>query len=212
MVRIAVLIAFAPLAAVALEVPGFVAAALEQTVSLKGARANVTEYRATLPEGCTASKATALNPLDSGGRAILRLAGKSAGGTPCEGFASIRARMSASVLVTGSFVRRDQPLVGTTIIEERDITGMADLLDVLPEGALSTRQLSPGTMLTDRMVRAPGPSAGTPVSVVVRSGAITLTQGGRIVPCGSSRSCASLPSGKRVEGVWVDGQLLVEAR
>jgi hypothetical protein len=59
-------------------------------------------------------------------------------------------------------------------------------------------------------VPPPGPRAGTPVKIVVRVGALSVEQLGRIVPCTRDAICAVLPSGKHVEGRLEDGRLVVE--
>ena len=60
-------------------------------------------------------------------------------------------------------------------------------------------------------VRAPGPRAGEPVKVVlIVPGAMAIEQMGRAVSCARNHNCAVLPSGKHVDGTFVDGRLLVE--
>jgi hypothetical protein len=56
----------------------------------------------------------------------------------------------------------------------------------------------------------PGPRAGTSVRIVVRTGALTVEQLGRIVPCSRDAVCAVLPSGRHVEGRLEDGRLIVD--
>ena len=55
-----------------------------------------------------------------------------------------------------------------------------------------------------------GPAPGALVAVRIRSGALTVEQSGRAVPCARGLACALLPSGRRVEGRLTDGRLLVE--
>jgi hypothetical protein len=52
---------------------------------------------------------------------------------------------------------------------------------------------------------------GEIVKVMIVSGALVIEQAGRGVPCGRGRSCASLASGKQVEGDLVEGKLVVQA-
>jgi hypothetical protein len=59
-------------------------------------------------------------------------------------------------------------------------------------------------------VPPPGPRAGTSIKIVVRAGALSVEQVGRIVPCTRDAVCAVLPSGKHVEGRVEDGRLIVE--
>ena len=212
MSRVAALLLAAPLPALAAEAPAFVQEALLQGFGRAAAHATITEFRPTLPAGCTTAVAHAISAPDLSGRAMLKLEGTTADGSRCEGFASVRARLTAPIVVTSRAIAKEQPLDGAVTLADRDVTGHPELLSELPAGAIATQAMPSGAAVTERMVRVPGPAVGEPVPVVVRSGCITITQDGHLAACGSGHTCATLPTGKRVEGRLVDGKLIVEAR
>jgi hypothetical protein len=212
MLRAAALILAVPFSALAAEAPAFVVETLREGVGRASARATIREYRPTLPAGCVADVAHQISAPDLSGRAMLKLGGTSASGGRCEGFATVRASLTASVLVATRAVAKDQPLEGAFTLSEKDVTGHPEILSELPAGAVASQAVVPGVALTERMVRLPGPATGESVPVVVQSGPISITQDGRLAACGTGHTCATLPSGKRVEGRLVDGKLLVEAR
>ncbi|HEY8926676.1 MAG TPA: hypothetical protein VIU64_19970, partial [Polyangia bacterium] len=80
----------------------------------------------------------------------------------------------------------------------------------LEAGATADRALVAGQVVETDMVRAPGPRPGDPVKVVLVAGALAIEQTGRAVPCARNHNCAVLPSGKHVDGAFVDGRLLVQ--
>lgn len=191
------------------EAPAFVAPALEQAAP--GTRATVLEYRATLPAGCVAAQALATGPADGAGRVTLRLSGSNDKGARCEGFAAARAQFVAPAWVVTKALARGAPLDGSVAQEERPWSASrARVIDLTPN-ATAAAALAPGTVLEDRHVQGPGPHVGDKVTVVLKTGAVTLTQEGRLAPCMSGRSCATLPTGRKLEGRLVDGRLLVEA-
>ena len=191
------------------EAPGFVREAVER--SSPGARATIVEYRETLQAGCSAIGALAVAPPDLSGRLTLRLTGRSEQGRSCDGFASARAELLAPVWVVVRPIAAGAPLGDAIVREERPVQGIPGRVNDLTEGAVAARALTPGTILEERLVRSPGPRPGETVPVVLRSGEISITQNGRLTPCLQGRSCATLPTGKRVEGRLVDGRLIVEA-
>jgi len=52
---------------------------------------------------------------------------------------------------------------------------------------------------------------GQTVKVVIVSGTLVIEQAGRATPCVRGRSCATLASGKVVEGELSEGKLMVQA-
>jgi hypothetical protein len=210
-VRAALLAPLMVLASTALaEAPPFVVEAIARTSP--GARATVTEYRPTLPAGCAATGAVALASPDLSGRLMLRLSGTAGSGGSCDGFATARAQLLGPVYVVTKAVARGAPLADAVTVEERPVQGLPSRVNDLTPGATAAQTLPPGTVLEVRHVAAQGPKAGDKVTIVLRSGAITLTQEGRLAPCIPGRSCAVLPTGRRVEGQLVDGRLVVEVR
>lgn len=197
-------------ATAAAEAPAFVVDAIARTSP--GARATVVEYRPTLPSGCEATSAVALASPDLGGRLMLKLAGTSGGGVTCDGFATARAQLVGPVYVVTKAVARGAPLADAVVLEERPLQGLPSRVNDLTPGAIAAQPLPPGTVLETRHVAATGPKAGDKITMVLKSGAITLVQEGRLAPCISGRSCAVLPTGRRVEGQLVDGRLVVEVR
>jgi hypothetical protein len=49
------------------------------------------------------------------------------------------------------------------------------------------------------------------VVAVIVAGALRVEQQARALPCRAGRACALLPSGRRVEGAWHAGRIVVEA-
>lgn len=192
------------------EAPPFVADAVARTSP--GARATVTEYRPTLPPGCEATSAVALASPDLAGRLMLRLSGTSGGGLVCDGFATARAQLVGPVYVVTKPVARGAPLADAVTLEDRPVHGLPSRVNNLTTGATAAQPLPPGTVLEARHVATQGPKAGDKVTVVLKSGAITLVQEARLAPCIPGRSCAVLPTGRRVEGQLVEGRLVVEVR
>ncbi len=58
---------------------------------------------------------------------------------------------------------------------------------------------------------APAPVAGSRVRVLVRVGALSVEEDGRLVPCTRNRTCAVVSSGKHLEGQLENGILVVES-
>jgi hypothetical protein len=72
------------------------------------------------------------------------------------------------------------------------------------------RPLAAGQVVDERDLRV-GPALGDAVTVTIHSGGIRVEQSGRAVPCSRGRACAQMPSGKRVEGSWQGGRIVVES-
>jgi hypothetical protein len=75
---------------------------------------------------------------------------------------------------------------------------------------VAERPIAAGQVLEERDLRL-GPTPGDDVTVIIRLGTLRVEQVGRAVPCRRGRACAQMPSGKRVEGSWQGGRILVES-
>ena len=186
------------------------AAAVERALARKGARAEVGEVRTASGRGCEAEAWESLRAVEASGAAALRFTGRTAAGAPCEGYAWGRVKVLAPTAVTTRDLREGEPLTGAVTLEEREVLPGRHALAAAPEGASAARRLAAGAVLDESSVRT-GPAPGEPVLVRLRAGALFVEQSGRALPCQRGRTCALLPSGRRVEGRLEDGHLLVEA-
>jgi flagella basal body P-ring formation protein FlgA len=149
-------------------------------------------------------------PVNGSGRFAVRLAGTGRNGVPCEGWGWARVRLLAPALVAARALRAGEPLDGSVSTEEREVAAGRAPLSALPAGAVAGRALAAGQPIGSRDLRV-GARPGAPVTVVVRLGTLEIEQPGHAVPCARGRACAVLPSGRRVEGDWRDGRLVVES-
>jgi len=152
-------------------------------------------------------------PIDGSARVAVKLIGPARGAAPpCETWGWARFRLLAPVPVAVRALRAGESLAGATRLDHREIKvghPPANLAS-LEAGATADRALVPGQLVETDMVRAPGPRAGDPVKVVLVAGGLAIEQTGRAVPCARNHNCAVLPSGKHVDGAFVDGRLLVQ--
>ena len=164
---------------------------------------------ATAPERVEIS-----HPVEGSARLAVKLIGPARGAAPpCETWAWARFRLLAPVAVAVRAVRAGEPLAGATRSSDREIKvghAPADLASLESRGATADRALATGQIVESDMVRAPGPRPGEPVKVVLVAGALAIEQTGRAVPCARNHNCAVLPSGRHVDGAFVDGRLLVQ--
>ena len=186
------------------------AAAVDAALSPAGARAEVDEVRTTAGRDCAAASWEALRSVSASGSAPLRFTGQTAAGARCEGFAWVRVRVTAPSAVTTRALRQGELLEGAVTVAPHEVLPGRHALAAAPAGAAAARALPAGTVLDESAVRI-GPATGEAVTVLVRVGSLSVEQPGRAVPCLRGRSCALLPSGRRVEGRFEDGRLLVEA-
>jgi hypothetical protein len=187
------------------------AAAVKAALVVQGARAEVLEIRLVPGHACSVERAEALRSISGSGEVPLRLAGSGEDGRPCEAYAWARVRVVASGLVLTRAVASGEPL--QDVLSQGDVevrVGHPAPLYELPSGGRAARPLSAGAPLLPSDVRV-GPLPGEPITVVVRSGNLELSQTGRALPCARGRACALLPGGRRVEGRPEDGQLVLEA-
>jgi flagella basal body P-ring formation protein FlgA len=115
------------------------------------------------------------------------------------------------VVVAARALRAGEPLDGAVAVEERELPGGDDALATVPAGAVAAWPIPAGAILTATRIRAAGPRPGAAVPVVIARGGFTVEASGTLVSCTGDRSCALLPSGKRLAGTLRDGKLYVEA-
>lgn len=187
---------------------GGLEAAVARALAAPGARVEVLEV-AGAPPRCAVDRAEAAPPRASG-RVAVRLRGADAAGAPCEAWAWARVRVSAPTLVTARAVPAGAALDGAVALEEREVASGRSPLTELPDGATAARALPAGAPLEAGLLRV-GPSPGEPVVVAVRLGDLAVEQAGRALPCRGGRACALLPTGRRVEGRWHGGRIVLDS-
>jgi hypothetical protein len=192
--------------------PGFsLETALSRSLAVDGARLFLLDVRAPkLPPGCLVDSVEVERRITGSGQVAVRLSGRRDGGLSCQGWAWARVKVVASVRVAARALRTGESLAGATVLEEREINSSYEPLDAIADDATTTRPLAAGQVLQRSHVRLDEPAPGQPVTVVAQAGAVSIVQTGRVVPCVRGRGCAQLPSGRRVEGRFSDGRLLVE--
>lgn len=184
-------------------VPRAVGEALVAALSLPGAALEVVSWD---PDGsCVPERAEVKQPIRGSGRVAVRLQGSG-----CDGWAWARVRVVAPAFVTTSAIPSGDPLKGSFECRHLEVRSGRVPVTELPAGAVAARPLAEGTVIEARHLRDDRPAPGEPVVVVVKSGVLHLEQKGRIAPCGREKVCALLPGGKKVEGRWEEGQVVVE--
>jgi hypothetical protein len=184
-------------------------AAVAGALSVPGARVELDGVRTASGAGCAAESWEALKPVEASGAAALRFSGRTSGGATCQGFAWGKVRVLAPAAVTTRALREGEPLDGALATLEREVLPGHRTMASAPTGASAARRLAAGAVLDENAVRS-GPAPGGPVTVLLRAGALSVEQSGRVVACARGRTCAVLPNGRRVEGRLEDGRLLVE--
>jgi hypothetical protein len=185
-------------------------AAVAGALSVPGARVELDGVRTSSGAGCAAEAWEALRPVEASGAAALRFSGRTSGGEACQGYAWGKVRVLAPAAVTTRALREGEPLDGALTTLEREVLPGRRALTAAPAGAAAARRLAAGAVLDENAVRS-GPPPGGAVTVVLRTGALSVEQAGRAVACARGRACAVMPSGRRVEGRLENGRLLVEA-
>lgn len=186
-----------------------VAIAIEAALAGAGARAELLAVDGAAPAGCAVERAEAARPVTASGRAAVRLVGRDAAGRGCEAWVWARVRVKGPALVTQRAVAGGERLATAVTPVERELTSGRPLLAALPEDARAARALGAGVALEPSFVRD-GPLPGEPVTVSLRSGALVVEDRGRAVACTRGRACALLPSGRRLEGAWHGGRIVVD--
>jgi len=185
-------------------------AAIQAALAPARAEAEVGAVRAAAGRSCAPSAWEALKPVEASGQVALRFTGRDPAGAPCEGWAWAEVKVAAPALRLTRDLRAGEPLAGAVAPGLSEVLPARRPVAELPEGAVAARTLRAGTSLLSSDLRV-GPRPGDPVVVLVRAGAVELEQPGRAVPCARDRACALLPGGKRVEGRFLAGRLVVEA-
>jgi flagella basal body P-ring formation protein FlgA len=190
--------------------------ALTAAATIPGARVEVESVerpRAACAVGVPA-RVEVSHPVDGSARAAIKLVAASRRGAaaPCEAWSWVRFRVLARVPVAIRSVRAGDALASATRLDEREIKVGRVPADAaaVSGGAVADRALVAGQIVEADAVRAAGPRAGEPVKIVLVSGSLAIEQMGRAVPCAKNHNCAVLPSGKHVDGTFVDGRLRVE--
>jgi hypothetical protein len=192
-------------------------AALSAALARPGARLEVLAVRAT-STGCAAESFEVRGAIEASGDVPLRLAGRDARGGACTGAAWASVRVFAPALVTARALREGEALDPAVVLAEREVRPSRPAVAALPEGATASRPLRALEALAPGDVRT-GPRPGGDVAVVVRAGSLEIERAGRVLPCPrerdpggrEARACALLPGGRKVEGRFRDGRILVEA-
>ena len=206
----------APILALALAAPSsadglvsVVRGAVDTALGVPSARAEVLAVDGGLPRRCAVVRADSPRPIVASGRAAVHLAGGDPAGRPCDGWVWARVRVKAPTLVTTRAVAEGEPLEGAVTQVEREVAPGRSPLAALPEGSRSARTLAAGAAVEAADIRI-GPSPGEPVNVLLRAGALQVEERGRAVACRRGRACALLPSGRRVEGAWHEGRIVLD--
>jgi hypothetical protein len=140
-------------------------------------------------------------PFERSGRVAVRVRG-----TACEAWGWAEVRVIVPVATLSRDVKANESLDGAWVTTDQEAT-VATLADV-PVGASASRSLRKGAKLSATDFRM-GPRPGTAVTVRVMLGQLSLEQSGTVSPCSGLETCATLPSGKRVAGVFTEGVLVV---
>jgi hypothetical protein len=173
-------------------------AALQRALTREPARVELTSWEA--PSRCKGTFAPA--PFESSGRVAVRVRGKK-----CEAWGWAQVRVIVPIATLSRDVKANESMEGAwTVVDGEPRDGNA--LSELPNGATATRWLRKGMAVSANDVRT-GPKPGSSIMVRVMLGALSLEQRGTVSPCTANETCATLPSGKKVSGVWNGGMLIV---
>lgn len=162
-----------------------------------------------VPPGCRITHAAPTRDITGTGRVSVALDGENAH-RACHGWAWVDVQLRGSICTTTANVASGEPLASALHREEKSLRAGEQACPAGVEQSVAGRALKRGVIIRARDVRPAGPVAGQSVDVVLHSGGVTLTQTGRTVTCGRGRTCAEFPSGRRVDGTWSAGRLMVE--
>lgn len=141
-------------------------------------------------------------PFENSGRVAVKVKGKN-----CEAWGWANVRVIVPVATLSRDVKADESLEGAWTIGETEARS-GDAMTEIPAGAMATRSLRRGAAIGSSDLRV-GPRAGTSVTVRLIVGALSLESRGTVTNCSGVATCATLPSGKKVAGNFVDGVLTV---
>jgi hypothetical protein len=190
MITLALILAAAPTS-------GTLEAALQKAVQRTPARVELRSWDA--PRRCKGTYLPA--PFDVSGRVAVKVKGKN-----CEAWGWAEVKVIVPVATLSRDVKANEPLDGAWTVGEGEARHG---LEQLPAGATAMRPLKRGAVLGETDFRV-GPRAGTAVTVRVVLGSLSLESRGTVTHCTGATTCATLPSGKKVAGVFADGVLTVE--
>lgn len=140
-------------------------------------------------------------PFENSGRVAVKVKGKN-----CEAWGWAQVRVIVPVATLSRDVKANESLDGAWSISESEARGEA--ITEIPTGAMATRSLRRGAAIGSADLRV-GPRAGTSVTVRLVLGSLSLESRGTVTNCAGAVTCATLPSGKRVAGLFADGVLTV---
>lgn len=154
---------------------------------------------------CAATAVEVRQAVRGSGAVAVRLSGP---GCEAWGWADVAVFVPAQIVAAD--VREGQPV--RTTATERELLNGRVYVSTVPEATVAARSLTKGTVLEPQHLRVAGPSPGAEITVVARSGSLTLTQRARVVGCSGGQTCAQLTNGRRVSGALENGTLFVEIR
>jgi hypothetical protein len=202
-----------PIRGTALALPAAVADELQRAAPFPTAQVTGSRYRAV--SGCTVESAELSAPIVASGTAALRVSGRGNNGRPCSAYAFVDVHVVTDALISTRPIREGAPLEGAVRMVRREIARGETPITALPVGVVASRSLTTGQLVDPQLFRTPGLTPGTPVRVMLRAGALSLEENGIIARCNDSsgieHACATVASGKRVEGHFENGVILVEA-
>ena len=187
--------------------------AIERGLAVPGARLDAAyeERAAARAADCRATSAELLRPIDGSGRVAVRVAGRSARGQSCDAWTWVRVRVVAPVAVAARALAAGDRLDGATRVEERELRAGHAPATIGP-ATVATRAVGARQLIEAALAGEPTVRLGDNVKVVIVSGALEIEQTGRGAPCARGRSCATLATGKVVEGELREGKLVVQAQ
>lgn len=193
--------------------PAVVADELQRAAPFPSAQVTGSRYRAV--SGCKVESAELSAPIVASGTAALRVSGRGNNGRPCSAYAFVDVHVVTDALISTRPIREGAPLEGAVRMVRREIAHGETPITALPVGVVASRSLTAGQLVDPQLFHAPGLTPGTPVRVMLRAGALSLEENGLISRCNDTsrfeHACATVASGKRVEGRYENGVILVEA-
>ena len=173
-------------------------------------RYRVGPVRSTAPRGCSVQQASLQGPVRGSGRVALALSGVDHKGRSCGGLAWTQVTQLRLAHVLRDAAALGDPVAAHVERQWVEMKGSGEPWMGAVEGLEFAQPVASGEVLEERQVRLLLPKPGTPVNVMVRQGAITVTHRGWLVRCGPRRACAQVGSGRQVSGVFSNGTLWVE--
>jgi hypothetical protein len=156
----------------------------------------------------------ASRPIDGSGRIAVKLVGRrDRGGGACEIWAWVRVRVFAKVPVARRSVRMGEQVAPAVAVVEREIMAgrvPASFEAMVTNKSVAMRSFGVGQLIEAEGVSDAGPRVGDSLEILIVAGSLAIEETGRAIPCARGRTCAVLPSGKHIEGTFVDGRLVVQ--